>query len=176
MQQKSTKIVELKINLDKKIYRIGDTINVKYILINKSNTKITLTIPMDLYEINIISMYDLKNNKLEPIRKFDLAIKPRNEKDSFLILEPKNSLCYIYKGVIRKDRLYLIDSFEDKEGYFLDFKTSAIQIPEIPGDYKIKIRYSSSDYLKESGYNEFGFTNIWSGEIESKEVRIKIIK
>lgn len=168
-------ILLLEVEVNKTAYHVGEAINIRYKLVNNSSNDIVLTKPNSAYETNAISIYNLEDKKMEVIRKFDLTLKIPEKKDSFIILKPNEKTVITYQGKIRKNKIFLVDSFEERKGYFIDFMTSAINIENVPGEYKIICNYKSSDYLNEFGQKQLGFSNIWSGEIVSKGVLIKIL-
>lgn len=166
------KSMSLVVQLDKTEYKIGDTINVKYSLINNSDRPMTILPWGGEYTTNWIELYDANGQKTKPVKIIMLELQITPSKDDFITLTSNESIAFDLIGKIVDGSLRYLGEHEEYVGIFIDFDNSAYLLNNL-GEYTIKGRYKTNPSWAESAKN-LSIKNIWMGELESKPVKIKI--
>lgn len=162
----------LSLNTDKETYKVGDIININYKLKNDSEEDILIT-TLGLWAVDKIKVFDGSGQEMQGIKLAKYSVRMIPKEDDFKTIRAKDSFLMAIKVKVKYGTINIGTVYK---GLYLDFNDSCILLPNGEGIYMLKGIAKGNENWRIEGEKRYGFTNIWSGEIESNEVKIKIIK
>ncbi len=169
--------IDLIVESSKKIVSIGDEIEFIYTFLNNSQNSIYILPWGGEYVTNWIVAYDSDGNKLPDIPSVFYELKIIPQKEDFVLVESRKSYSIKIKGKIIKTKLSKFGKADQKKykGMFLDFDNSAIFLNGTD-NFTVKAFYEGREEWRKKGKELYNLDNIWSGKLESNEIKIVLKK
>lgn len=156
-------------------YKIGDQIELQYVLTNIGTKDVVIVSYSVDSALNWINIYGKNKIILKKIRKIIYEPKMLPDANDYVAIKPGN---FVVKKLHGK---FVVESIKKEtenkylKGLFLDLGTSSFLL-QGPDRYTIKGKYVGHDEWRERGHDEFKYSDVWSGVIESEEVEIELVE
>jgi hypothetical protein len=166
--------IQLELATDRHSYRIGDAIHLSCRIINQSEAPIRILPWRGPYPIYWLEVLGLSGRPMRRIPTVFYELKMIPDKEDFILLKGKASYSVLFNGTLIEGKRRVFGKKESLRGMFIDFKNVSILLEGF-GQYRIKAKFDEPELWQQEGERRYGFTDIWTGSVESKEVLIEII-
>ncbi len=166
--------LNLTVKADKAAYKVGDEINLNFIVENISTHTVKFLRDTNPTHSNLI--VTSQNNK----RCRSTGAQVMVESNAPMSLAPGEIFEYSQSGKILQDKKelpltrYKKDGYVEVSGIFIEFSTWSVYLEDGPGKYNVKARYSDGGWA--IGPDEKPPKDLWRGTLFSDAIEIEIIK
>lgn len=179
-------LLTLKIEVEKNVYFVGEDLKINYITQNISDEDIVFVNWDKGYKTNWIKAYDSERDEMTWLRTLIYELEIYLDKNRYVIIPKGQRYTVGIMGKIVKtegDKFW--PQFEDfgassgkvknidDSKIWIEFDDSLIALKDV-GEYTLKGVYESLDMWKKDGELLYNLNNIWTGKIESNEIKINI--
>lgn len=189
IKKETQDILRVRLETEKNSYSVDERINIRYIIENLSNERVVFVAWDKGYVVSWIKMYDSHGILLPWKRIFIYEFARYLDREKYIEIPKGKKYVVSITGYIRKnkeeDLNKLGDEFEDfgassgkvknidDSKIWIEFDDSLIALKDV-GEYTLKGVYEGLGMWKKDGERLYNLDNIWTGKIESNEIRITI--
>lgn len=165
--------------ISKHTVKFGEPFQIGCIITNIGRQSVTIRHRIYVHPPSFIKISDAKQNQMEWYPT--VFATPSFGRETFVELEPGGQIILGEDAVITKGPLTVISHNKrppesEVNGVFIDFRGSVIMLNG-EGQYSVRCQIDQTTLLegqREDAKKDFGIKNIWTGEMTSSPVQLKI--
>ena len=155
--------------------RVGEALALSAVIENVSARSVTIHSRRSVYTAGDLKVYDDLGVQLDGFRTAIFALTPPSAAD-FITLNPGERFVIRVTGGLKNGIMHDVEAPRNeglRQGLFLDFEDSAIQLPAT-GPYHIDFTFETSREWSVEAQRLFALRNVWFGSVTSPRITIVV--